>query len=171
MEATLSDRLDRMVVTASTSDGALSAELYDRDQVRITFEQGSYRWLDERTLERHLVSLARVLWSRRMREFWMIMGEVSDYAYTAEPLPVTPAQQEFVERRENIVARGASADGRVQLSVRGMHEWKAVVRDGTLTEIGPDDFVAGVRTAAEQLIADQLAQITAVKNDLADRLD
>ncbi|NUO57361.1 MAG: hypothetical protein HOV71_00815 [Hamadaea sp.] len=166
----VSERLDRMVVTASTPDGAIAAELFDRDQVRLSFP-GGYRWLDESRLPGQLEALARVLWARRMREYFEIMSEDEDVPITAEPEPVTAGQWEFVERRAQIVARGESPDGRIAVSVRGMQEWTVRVQPGTLREYAEEEFAEAIRSVVTRLLDDQFRQITELKIDLGDRLD
>ncbi|NUR73710.1 MAG: hypothetical protein HOU81_23085 [Hamadaea sp.] len=166
----LSERLDRMVVTASTPDGAIAAELYDRDQVRLSFP-GGYRWLDESRLPEQLAALGRILWARRMREFFAILSEDEDVPITGEPEPATSGQREFVERRAELVARGESADGRVALSVRGMQEWTVRVQPGTVRECSEEEFATAVRSAVTRLLDDQARQITELKIELGDRLD
>ncbi|MCP2321998.1 hypothetical protein HDA40_000505 [Hamadaea flava] len=166
----VSEQLDQMVITAATPDGAMTAELYDRDQVRLRFP-GGYRWLDESRLPGQLEALARVLWARRMREYYEILSEDEDERRTAEPEPVTEGQWEFVERRAQIVARGESSDGRIAISVRGMQEWTVRVQPGTLREYSEEEFAGTIRSVVTRLLDDQFRQITELKIDLGDRLD
>lgn len=167
----LGDHLDRMVVTASTQDGAITADLYDRDQVRLRFAPGRYQWLNERDLERQLESLGRVMWSRRMREYYAIVSDLNDTHITAEPLPVNEGQREYVERRDQIVAKGQSSGGRISVSVHGMQHWTVRIEDGTLRQMPEDAFAGAIKEAVKQMLDDQWRQIAQLKLELGERMD
>jgi hypothetical protein len=171
MNLSLSERLDRMVIDASSPDGVISAELYDRDQVKLRFAPGRFAWLDERDLEHKLEALGRVVWSRRQREYYAILSDINETRIDGEPAPVNDGQWEFVQRREQIVASGQSADGRISLSVKGMQHWTVRVQDGTVRELSEDAFAQGVRDAVKQLLDDQARQITELKVELGERME
>ncbi|GIG91240.1 hypothetical protein [Plantactinospora endophytica] len=170
MTMRLGERIDMMVVTASTPDRSISAELFDRDQVVLRFEPGYYRRVDEHALENQLAALARILWAHRMREYYAILSDLADTQITGEPMPRNEAQVEFLERRDDITARGVSGDGRISISVTGMQQWKVHIQEGTLHRLPESGFTQAVREAVKQLLDDQMRQITVLKLELGERM-
>lgn len=159
----LSDRLDRMRVQASSPDGMVTGELRNRTQVYLFFTSGNYRDYDEATLEHQLVGLARRLWAGRMKEYYAAVSEAFGETVTKESPLVSPRDVAFHEARDELVAEGRSADGRIHIAVRGMRSWTVQIKDGTLRALAEEEFAARVREAASALISDQFAKVRALK--------
>jgi hypothetical protein len=159
----LADRLDSMRVRASSPDGSITGELRDRTQVYLSFAPGSYRDYDEASLEEQLAGLARLLWASRMKEYYAAASEAFGEKVTKEPPPVSPRDAAFYEARDELVAEGRSADGRIHIAVRGMRTWTIRIKDGTLRALDQEAFSARVREAAGMLIDDQLTKVRALK--------
>ena len=69
----------------------------------------------------------------------------------------------FHEARAQLIATGASDDGRIRIAVRGMRHWTVQVASGTTLVLTEEAFVAGVRTAAARLIQHQADQMALLK--------
>lgn len=162
----LSDRLDGMRIRASSPDGAVTAELHDRTQVDISFVPGSYRDYDETTLEQQLVGLGRRLWVGRMKEYYAAVSEAFGETITKEARPVGRRDVAFHKARDELIAEGRSADGRVHLQVRGMRSWTVRITNGTLHTLTEDAFAARVHEAAAALIGDQFAKVRELKLEI-----
>jgi hypothetical protein len=156
----IADRLDGLRVRASVADGGISGELRGRTTVEVACAPWVYRTLDERSLERHLAALAKLLWAARMRNYFAAVSDAFGETVTREPPALGRRDVEYVEARDRIVARGTSLDGRVAIEVLGMREWRVSVADGTLRD---RELPRQVRQAAEALIQDQLRQIRLLK--------
>jgi hypothetical protein len=162
----LADRLDNMRVRVQSPGGKIAAELRGRTDVRLSFSPESYRYFNEWDLERQLAALARLLWAARMREYYAAVSEAFGETITGESPPQTWRDQEYYSARDSIVAEGRSADGRIQLAVRGMTEWTVRIADGSLRTLTEDEFCARVGEAAAELISDQFAKIRELKNQI-----
>jgi hypothetical protein len=111
----------------------VTGELRDRTQVYLSFASGSYRSYDEATLEEQLIGLARRLWAGRMKEYYAAVSEAFGETVTKEAPPVGQRDIAFHKARDELVAEGRSADGRVYLQVRGMRSWTVRIKDGRLS--------------------------------------
>jgi hypothetical protein len=158
----IADRLDGLRVRASVADGGIRGELRGRASVEVTFAPWVCRMLDERSLERHLAALAKLLWAARMRDYFAAVSEAFGETVTREPPAAGRRDVEFVQARDRIVARGSSVDGRIAIEVLGMRAWRVTVADGTLRA---RELPQQVREAAEALIQDQLRQVRLLKRE------
>jgi hypothetical protein len=144
-------------------DGMINGELRERTQVYLFFAPGTYRDYDEATLEQQLVGLARRLWAGRMKEYYAAVSEAFGETVTKESPPISPRDTAFHEARDELVAEGRSADGRIHIAVRGMRSWTVQIKDGTLRTLSEGELAAHVREAASALINDQLTKVRALK--------
>jgi hypothetical protein len=160
----LADRIDSMRVRASTPDGSITAELHDRDKLSLTFLQGWYDFCDDRDLERRLAVLANLLWVARTREYWRIFGDVAGHTVTGEDKPISPRDVDWREERDELVARGYSADGRIAVKAVGMRQWEVRIVPGTVRALNEHEFAEAAAQAAGELIQDQFAKIAALSN-------
>jgi hypothetical protein len=160
----LADRLDSMRVRATARGGWITAELHHRTEIRLTFGAGSYRRYSEQLLEQDLTSLARALWAGRMKAYYQAVSEAFEEPVSGERRPVTPRDVEYRNARDDLVARGESADGRIVISVRGMRNWVVRIAPGTLRTLTEDEFAEATGAAGEALVRDQFARIRALKN-------
>jgi hypothetical protein len=76
---------------------------------------------------------------------------------------VSARDRDYRTARDELIAEGRSADGRVHLAVRGMRGWTIRIADGTLRELDEEEFTGRVREAAAELIRDQLAKVRTLK--------
>jgi hypothetical protein len=160
----LADRIDSMVVRASTPDGAITAELRDRDRLSMTFLQGWYALCDDSDLERRLTQLANLLFVARTREYWRTFSDVAGELVLGEDKPVSERDLDWRDERDEMVVRGYSADGRVSVKAVGMRQWEVHLTPGTVRELSEEQFAAAVGQAAGDLIRDQFAKIAALSN-------
>lgn len=160
---TLGDRLDQMRVRATTPGGSISADLYGRNDVRVSFAPGYYQRVDKNDLEEHLASLARLLWVARMREYYAMLSEGFGYQITGGSRAISPIDVEYERQRESVLAEGRSADDAVHISVRGMKTWTVRTTDHAVSTLPEEEFAARIGEAAKALIRDHRQQIMDLK--------
>jgi len=154
----LAEQLDGIRVRASTSGGDIRAELSNRREVSISFEEGVYGFISETALEAALSRLARQLYT----------GWVRQYRDAISTTYLTPRPQEqgglgFQEEVRSIEVSVESADGRVSLSTVGMQDFSARVRRGTVRELGEEEFAARIAEVAPQLVRRYQARVLEMK--------
>jgi hypothetical protein len=160
----LRDALDRMRVSASVAGGAVTAELFDNDHVDLSFVPGYYGRVDEPALEENLVSLARLMYADYLRQYFRAVSAAFEQAVTKDPPAIGWRDKEYVDRRQELVAEGGSADNRITVTVRWMCSWRVRIAPGTLRMLDERRFSTGFGEAAQALIRDQFAGIRALKN-------
>ncbi|MFC4107592.1 hypothetical protein ACFOX0_16890 [Micromonospora zhanjiangensis] len=156
--------MDSMRVRAVFPGGHLAGELRGRSDVVVSFTPGSYARFDEREIERQLASVAKLLWTARMKEYYRAVSESVGQEVTQEPPAVGRQDQEYYAARDDLVAEGWSTDGRVRIVTQGMLRWSVTVADGTLRTLTEQEFADRVGEAAARLIADQMAKIRVLKD-------
>jgi hypothetical protein len=167
----LADRLARMRIRASLPSGELSVEFSGERGVDLSFAPGRYERLDERELERHLSTLARLLRVAQAREYYATVSQVLGQPITREFPALTPRDVAYDRARAELVAEGCSADGRVGVVVQGMTTWTVRIADGTLRSLGEREFGEQVRQAGAELLRDQVAKIEVLKAQIYGRED
>ncbi|MGA5305434.1 hypothetical protein ACPCHT_36430 [Nucisporomicrobium flavum] len=160
----LADRVDSMRVRVSTPDGAITAELYDRSKLTLTFLQGWYDLCDDSDLERRLATLAQLLWVARTREYWRTFSDVAGETVTGEDTPVSARDLDWRAERDELVARGYSPDGRIAVKAVGMRQWEVHISPGTVRALSEHEFAEAAAQAAGELINDQFAKIAELSN-------
>ncbi|MEU4690013.1 hypothetical protein [Actinoplanes sp. NPDC023714] len=161
----LADRVDTMHIAVSTPDGGITAELYGRDGLSLTFRDGAYRqFTDETELERRLEALAGRLWVARTREYWRIYGDVTGTDAAGDDPPAGERDRQWRAERDELVVYGSSAYGDVTIRSVGMRGWEVGIRPGTLRALDEWQFAAAAGEAAGELIRDQYAKLVALSS-------
>ena len=155
----LADRVDAMRITAMTRDGGITAELYDRDRMSLSFRYGVYADCTDADLEQHLRTLAMRLWVARTREYRDIWADVTGDDSTGDDPPESFADRNGRDQRDQLTAAGSSSDGRIVLRVTGMRDWYVTIQPGTAWALDQWQFAAAVEQATAELIADHFAQL------------
>jgi hypothetical protein len=158
----ITERVEQMTVRVQAPSRSVSAQIRGRHDVSVSFAPGFYHRADEHEMETQLAQVGKLLWAARTREYNRIISD--EHQQTIEDSrPTSQRDFEFYDKRENLVAEGASADDRVRLSVRGMRDWTVAVAPGALRQLPEEEFAAQVAVAARELIADQVAKIRELK--------
>jgi hypothetical protein len=161
----LADRVDTMVIRASTPDGGITAELRGRDQLSLSFSDGLYRLFDDDAeLSRRLAIVANLLWVARTREYRRIYADVTGDDSTGETLAISERDIAWRTERDDLVATGRSTDGRVTVHFVGMRQWQVTIRPGTVRALDEQQFIRSAGEAAGALIRDQFSQLAALSH-------
>ncbi|WP_067508260.1 hypothetical protein [Actinoplanes sp. TFC3] len=160
----LADRVDSMRVRASTPDKGIIGELYSRDQLSLSFQEGLYQLLDDEALERRLAVLANLLWVARTREYSRIYADITGDYSVGEEKPISERDIAWQTERDSLEVSGSSADGRLTVRSVGMRQWDVAVQPGTARELDEHQLSVAVGEAAGALIRQQFAGLAALSN-------
>lgn len=152
------DWRNSLLVRATTKGYGSSAELNGRGNVWVEFPPGVYRSLTESALERELAQLARALLVRRTASYEDLLATAFGPNAPVKR-PAATAEEAAMDRESaRLVTQGASADGRVRISLRGGSQWRVEITPGTVRALREMEFSSRVSEAAEALIRDQAAK-------------
>jgi hypothetical protein len=159
----VSERVEAVVVRATTPGGSVTATMRGMDGVEVSFAPGFYQRVGVHEMEAQLAQVARVLWANRMREYRVILDDEFQGNLEIDAPPADRRDERFYEERDNLVAEGVSPDGRVRVTVRGMRDWTVHIAPGSLDELREEELTRAVAQAAQALIRDQLDKIRDLK--------
>lgn len=158
------DRVDTMLVRASTPDGTVHAELRDRTRLAMTFREGFYDQCSDHDLERRLSVLANLLWVARTREYNRIYSDLTGDYSTGESPAISERDIAWRAERDSLEAYGSSADGRIRVRSIGGRDWQVSIRPGTARNLDEYQFASAAAEAAGELIDDQFVKLAALSN-------
>jgi hypothetical protein len=157
----MADRVEAIHVAASAPSGGVYGEVRGYNQLDIYFSSDFYERSGEAELARRLESLARLLWVEHRRAY---EAAVADFKLYPGDRPIESDDDErFLNERAELVATGSSNDGRISVSVRGMRDWHVGIADGTVAQLREAEFLAGLRQAADRMMAHQSAGIAGLR--------
>jgi len=153
-------------VRVTLPSGVLSAELRGRSEVTLTFEPPSYYRFSEDALEDSLGNIGRLLCAARVRAYYEQLTAEYGREILGESEPLNQSDVDYRQARSELAVTGRSSDGRIELSTRGMHNWKAAIAPGTLSALKEEEFCERFAEAARDLIENQYAGIARVKAEV-----
>lgn len=162
----LASSIAGLEAVAGTPDEQVFAEVRGKTTIAVSFAPGYYARTDEPTLEWQFARLGKLLFVQRMRAYYVIRSVDFDEPVTRESSPQGPRDEEFVQRRSELVAIGTSGDGRVEVSVVGMREWAIRIAPDTCTALSEDGFCRAMGEAGTAMMVGQFAQIRALKHEV-----
>src|SRR5690349_20523264 len=95
---------------------------------------------------------------------WYASDEIAGGVEPEESPAIGRQDKAYASQRQELVAEGRSADGRITITVRGMRSWRVRITPGTLRTLDERQFSAGFGEAAHALIRDQFTGIRTLKN-------
>jgi hypothetical protein len=158
----ITERVDGMVVLVETPSGSVSARMRGRDDIKVMFAPGFLRRANINQVQIQLEQLGRLLSTAWMREYQRIVSDEHQQTYE-ESRPINALDYEFLARRAGLIAQGRSDDGRIDIAVRGMRQWRVRVAPSALSSMREDEFALQVAVAARELVSDQRAKIRELK--------
>jgi hypothetical protein len=160
----LGARLDRLVINAFSPDGNLTSEICNRIKVDLRFAPGAYARYDAAVLAHQLDQLAALTWTRYRREYLeiaeLVLGELRHDGFA------NAAEAEFWTRQEQLTVAGASPSGAVSVRSRALVCWRFQIGAGALERLPEPAFVAEVRAAVADLLADHRSQLALLRDEL-----
>jgi hypothetical protein len=157
--SSLAERLDNIRLRVRVPGTEIEAELRNRKDVTISFGESVYAFLNERSLEQYLATLARLFYVGWVREYRAAISGTS--IVVGEP--ESQQDRDFLEARSQMESAGASSDGRITISAIGMQDPEVHIVPGTLRELSEEQFVARTKEAVIALAEDYQAKIRELK--------
>ncbi len=153
-------RVDAIHLQVELPRSEIYAELRRRDQVTISFGPGVYDFLSERSLERAVGNLGRLMVTAWTRAFQATQDERVRSAQGVHD----QRDRQYAEDRARIVSSGTSFDERIVLTARGMFDYDVSIADGTIRALDEHEFAERLQDAVVQLVQDYMTQIRALQD-------
>lgn len=157
---TLADRLARLHVHATLADGRIGAELAGGQDLRLTFNAGYFRSVDEWQLGRDLTDLLDQLWTAQQAEVRHTITQAGGQVLTRQHA-TTDTDREYHDRLDRLIFRGSAEH--VRIAARDPGGWSVTVSPGALRELHQPDLVAETAAAVRELLTDRQRQIRATR--------
>lgn len=154
--------LHNLEAEAATPDGTTFGRVHGISRVEIWFAPGYYQYANNARVAAKLEQLGRLLWTARTKEYFSYKSQKLGRTIRGEGRPQSAAHERRREARNNIVARGRSSDGLVELESIGLFHWKATIASGTVPRVDEAEFVRACGEAAEQLVEQHVTQMQRV---------
>jgi len=162
----LTDRLERLVVEASSPDDMIKVTAQGRYEIRVQFQRGAYYGYTDREIARQLAAVASLVWARYRREYTEIVAAFRDDPDAAGE--DEPRDRVFQERLEQMTVTGASESGRISLRSRALVRWEVTIADGTVRSLSQQEFLAELSTALAAVFDDYRAQLIILTDEIYD---
>ncbi|GAA1811050.1 hypothetical protein GCM10009682_35800 [Luedemannella flava] len=160
---TLGERLDDLRLIAATDDGAVTAILTQRTNLRLQFAPGAYRRRTDAQLEFDLRVIATRLWVARTRAYYEALSDIKGEKITTERPAYGSRSQQYRTERADLTAHGACADNRIKVRVHGLRDWDVSIQPGTTAALSADEFVDRVGQATRSLLDDLQGKVRELK--------
>ncbi|ADD41832.1 hypothetical protein [Stackebrandtia nassauensis] len=150
----MADRLASMVVKATSPDGQIEGELRDRDAVSVAFRGDTYRHYTEYSLGTQLSRLALRMWTGYQRGYDEAVAEATGRPVSRSQETWDANRRRFRQEQAATTVTGMSTDGWIYIQNTGMTSWHVVIRQGTLSKLDEDQFVAELMDAYNTMITE-----------------
>ncbi|HZE41106.1 MAG TPA: hypothetical protein VE172_20090 [Stackebrandtia sp.] len=146
-----------MNVRVTSPDGNITGTMIGPSGGTLAFREGSYPRYSERSLEKQLAALAKLLVVGRRRAQREAIQAATGFAGKAEnPSDVdNPQRRKYLEKWHRLKVEGMSPSESVYMSATGMLDWSVVIKDGTLRKLDENSLLHQVRGAVIQLLEAQ----------------
>jgi hypothetical protein len=166
---TLSEYLDRMVITNRSPDGRITARVVRGSQVEVEFANGAYTRYDETSLGHQLARLGVTTWVGYVRgrdEAVRRSLGLSEAEFAALPKPDSdPRIGRYDDALNTMAAEGRSVRGAVTIRTVGMLRWDVHVRPGAIRQFDEPRFVTEIHSAYSALMNDRQLSATLLRAD------
>lgn len=164
------EAMQQMHVRVTSPDGQIFGIMDGPVGGEISFSEGTYRHYTERSLERQLAALAKLLMvARRRAQREALEAATGMIASDEDPRKVDdPRRRRYLERWAELTSEGMSPGECVFLSATGMRDFNVVIKDGTLQRLEEQDLVEELRGANAALLQDQRRNAQALHKEIYD---
>lgn len=161
----LADRLSQLVVSATSPDGNITAQVRHGDQVDVRFRPGTFRGYKVRPLEYQLRQLAALTWTKYRREYLdvteLALGPLFD-----DPETMGREDIQLWDRLEQLAVHGVSPTGVVSVRSRALTSWEFTIDDAAFARIREPFLLAELRAAVAATLADYRARVILLKDEI-----
>lgn len=164
----ISEYLDKMVITVTSSDGNIRARVSDYTKVEITMRPGSLQKYTEERLGAELSRLGLTTWvayHRGRSKAYQMSKDLSEEELAAAERPSEDPRMRRYEAELNAVEGvGVSPRRTVRIRTKGLMEWKVDVKPGAIAA-GEQAFLTELNAAVAALIGDRQTKIIVLKSE------
>lgn len=165
----LADRLDRMIVEATSPDGKITSRVRGQGEtIEVAFRPGAYDRYHESGLADQLARLATLTFVRYRRDEQEIVDAALALPVTDDKFEFGSERRRYIEAVKQLVAVGASADEQIEITSRCLVTWEVSIADGALDRWSEREFVAALVGAVDRLLLRYKAQVFALKDEIYD---
>ena len=157
------EKLNSLVVTATSPDGNIKSRLVGGENLTLAFRPGSYRDYSETVLADQLAKLGILTWTTYHRGWLKALGEVNGEKYTKKPQHWNANHRRYDEAIAEAVTQGTSPSGRIEMRAKGLAFWKVRVADGTVEELEEQHFTEEAVAAFRNVQLDMKRQMILFK--------
>lgn len=150
----MADRLDSLVITATSPDERFQAVYSEKDGLELRFRDGAYRHYTERGLERQLGQVANRLWTGYERGYYAALSDALGEPAERPRTFADAGQRRFTAERDETLIEGMSTGGYVYVCHTGCRNWCVVIRDGALAALDETGFSAEADSARHRMDRD-----------------
>lgn len=162
------EAMRRMHVRVTSPDGQIFGIMDGPAGGAITFAEGTYRHYTERSLERQLAALAKLLVvARRRAQREALEAATGMTAAEEDPRKADdPRRRRYLEQLAELKSEGMSPGACVYVSATGMRDFNVVIKDGTLQRLDETELLEELRGANAALLDDQNRNATALHEEI-----
>ncbi|MBN1170985.1 MAG: hypothetical protein JXA67_02320, partial [Micromonosporaceae bacterium] len=146
LKVSISDYLDKMVVTALSPDRNIRARISDYTNVELGFRPNVYDRYSESDLSHQLARLGLLTWVSyhrgRTEAYQKSQGLSADELAEAEKPSPDGRRQRYEKTLNEITGVGVSAGRVVRIRTTGMMQWEVDLKPGALRQLTEDRFLA-----------------------------
>lgn len=153
MAGRLDSAVESSVVTVSTPNEMVHAELRGERHVSVRFAAGHLEQVSHAVLERELASLARLAFAAALAEHARLGAVVTGRVPTRRPR-IGRREKEYDQRLAELAAEGVSDDGEVTVTSVGQQHHAVRLRPGCLDRLDAEQLARSCAQAAERLLLD-----------------
>lgn len=154
--------VDDMLVTATTADERLFAEIRGWYAVRVTGRPGHAEETSDAEMAAQVTRLARRVFVARTREYYRLM----EIHMQPNPIMLRRARDDFEGAVEDRQASGYAADSAVEVTSVGMRHFAVQLEPGTCARLGSEGLGVALTEAANEMVAAWLRVLADYKRDL-----
>lgn len=154
----ITDRVDRMVVRATSPDNNIMAAFTGGRTLEIQFRPGTYRAYSRHGLQHQLSQLGPLVFTGYRRGLNQVIQSVTG---STEPASEDwdANRRRYRQAQEKLVARAFSPNRRLRAQAEGLLHWTVEIKDGTLAELSEADFCREASKLVDRVLNDHNIKI------------
>lgn len=162
----LAERVESMVVRAASPDGRLQAKISGGHDIAIGFRPGTYRDYRDGELARQLAQLLTSLYSGYEAGFRKALSDTLGRPVASDQEQWDAVRRRFHAARCEVVAYGRSPGGQVGAKSTGLRQWDFRIKDGTVGQLGEDQFLAELDSAVNAVRCDDILRVSRLRSEI-----
>jgi hypothetical protein len=149
-----------MVVTVTSPDSNIEAEIDSSYKVTLRFRPGSLRQYNEFTLEHQLGQLSRLAWAAYQRAYLTAVEASGQVISDADP-----KRRAYREALAQVEVSAVSDGGHIEASTVGLERWRCRIEPGTLSRLSEQRFAAEAESVVANLVTQFQHRVVLLKDE------